>query len=67
MVIVESKAKKWGNSIGFIVPKQVLEDIGVKEGETIEIDIKRKKRINGFGLFRNARPFSESEEHDFGK
>ena len=65
MVTVESKAKKWGNSVGFIVSKQVLKDIGVKEGETIEIDIKRKKRIDGFGLFKEAKPFSRAEEHGF--
>ncbi len=65
MVIVESKAKKWGNSVGFIIPKDVLKDIGVEEGETLEIDIRRKKRINGFGLFRHAKPFIESDEHNF--
>ena len=65
MVVMESKAKKWGNSIGFIIPKDALDDIDVHEGEIIQVDIKAKKKLDGFGLFRKAKPFRESEEHPF--
>ena len=65
MVVMESKAKKWGNSIGFIIPKDALDDIDVHEGEIIQVDIKTKKKLDGFGLFRKAKPFRESEEHPF--
>ncbi len=64
MVLVESKAKKWGNSIGFIVSKEILNKMDLHEGEKIVMDIKRKKRIDGFGLFRGAKKFLEFKEHE---
>ena len=65
MVLIESKAKKWGHSVGFIIPKQIIRELNVQEGEVLQIDIKRKKKMDGFGLFPKANPFRELEEHPF--
>lgn len=65
MVLVESKAKKWGHSVGFIIPKQILTEMNVQEGEVLQIDIKRKKKMDGFGRFPKAKPFRELKEHSF--
>ncbi|MEK6960354.1 MAG: hypothetical protein AABX47_04220 [Nanoarchaeota archaeon] len=31
MIIVEAEAKKWGNSLGLIIPREVVEEEQIKE------------------------------------
>lgn len=35
--------KKWGSSLGIIIPKDVLEAEGVREGEEVEISVLKRK------------------------
>lgn len=37
---IKTKAKKWGSSIGFILPKSVVEEKCIKENDEIIIEIK---------------------------
>ena len=63
--MVEVELKNWGHSIGVILPKHTLEDLDVEAGDKIEIEVVSKKRVDGFGMFRGARPFErEDDEHD---
>lgn len=49
---VELKTKKWGNSIGVVLPKEVVDEVGIKIEETIVIDIKKRLKVKDvFGLF----------------
>ena len=41
MEVIKSKAKKWGSSIGIIIPKDVVEREKIKEGQDIEIFLKK--------------------------
>ncbi len=36
---IEVKTKKWGNSIGIIIPGKVAENLKLKENQTIRVDI----------------------------
>lgn len=54
--------KEWGNSVGVIVPAEKLKELGLHKGDKIEIDIVQKKKINGFGICKNAEPFEEEKE-----
>jgi len=64
MVIIENKAKKWGNSFGFVIPVEVARKIKLKEGQIVEIDIRLKKRIDAFGKFNKAKPLKKEKiEH----
>lgn len=38
-------AKKWGNSIGVIIPKEVVEKEGIKPEQQLEINVKGKKTV----------------------
>ena len=38
-------AKKWGNSIGVIIPREVIEREGIKPEQKLEIDVKGKKTV----------------------
>ncbi len=61
MVVVENQAKKWGNSFGVVIPAAVARKIKLKEGQTLKIEIRLKKRINAFGRFRKAEQFKEEK------
>ncbi len=36
---IEVKTKKWGNSLGIIIPSKEAESLKLKENQTIKIDI----------------------------
>lgn len=40
-MITKSKLKRWGNSYGVIVPKRIVEEEGLKEGEEVEISLNK--------------------------
>ena len=61
MVLTESKIKKWGNSIGIVIPKRDAEKMDLKEGEEVSVDIVKKKKVSAFGMFKGAKPFSRDE------
>lgn len=41
MEVIKATAKKWGSSIGIIIPKDVVEKQKIREGQDIEIFLKR--------------------------
>lgn len=58
---VEVTAKKWGNSIGVIIPKHVADELGITEGSQVVADFKKPKRTvleEAFGALH----FDESTE-----
>lgn len=40
-MITKSKLKRWGNSYGVIVPKRLVKEVGLKEGEEVEISLNK--------------------------
>ena len=43
MESIVAKAKKWGNSVGIIIPKEVAEREGIRPGVAVEALVKSKK------------------------
>ena len=41
MQSIKTKTKKWGNSLGIVIPSDVVEKENLKEGQTVEILIAR--------------------------
>src|SRR3989442_406124 len=41
----KAKLKRWGNSYGVVVPKEVVEKEGLKEGEVVEISVRKASDI----------------------
>jgi antitoxin component of MazEF toxin-antitoxin module len=37
----KAKLKRWGNSFGIVVPKEIVEKEGLKEGEEVEISVRK--------------------------
>jgi len=55
-VQAKSKLKRWGNSFGVVVPKDIVEKEGLKEGEVVEISVRKAsdiKQLFGKYPFRN--------------
>ena len=37
MIKIEAKTRKWGNSLGLIIPKSISKKLALKENENIEL------------------------------
>ena len=50
---VESIAKKWGSSIGFVIPKEVVEMENIKPNSKVKFEIIKVSDISGtFGKLK---------------
>lgn len=52
----KAKLKRWGNSYGVVVPKEMVEKEGLKEGEEVEISVRKAsdiKHLFGKYLFKD--------------
>jgi bifunctional DNA-binding transcriptional regulator/antitoxin component of YhaV-PrlF toxin-antitoxin module len=58
-----SKTRKVGGSLVITIPKKLVETKKLKEGELVEITIKKVK-IDGFGAFKGMKPFTVEDELD---
>lgn len=57
--------KKWGNSLGIIIPKNKIAELGLSENDVIDIDILKKAKVSGFGIAKGKKPFIREEaEHE---
>ena len=53
---IETKTKKWGSSIGIIIPKDIVKRAHIKEGQKVEIILRKPSNIdmdNVFGSLKN--------------
>lgn len=57
------KSRKVGGSIVVSIPREVADHEGIREGELLEIDV-RKARKDWFGAFKGIGPFSREDELD---
>ena len=61
---IEARTRKWGSSIGVVLPKEVVKEIGIKPDEKITIDIKKRPLAKEFfGLLKDwKRPTQEIKD-----
>jgi len=45
---IKTIAKRWGSSIGIIIPKKVVEENRIRENEEVIIDIKKRPLAKEF-------------------
>ena len=66
--VFQGKVRRVGNSLAVIVPKDVLEDVGAEEGDSVKISIAPKERVSKkrrkrdafesvAGIYPNAKSF----------
>ena len=59
MIQIKSKLRRWGNSLGIVVPQQSIANEKIKEGDEVTILIKTNKDNvlkEMFGTFRFKKP-----------
>lgn len=56
-----AKTRKVGGSLVVTLPKELVESEKIKEGEVIEISVK-KLRKDGFGILKGVGPFTAEDE-----
>lgn len=55
---IQVKTKKWGNSIGIVIPSETVEKFNLKPKETILIEIEKKDNVlkEMFGKLKFKKP-----------
>jgi len=55
---IETKTRKWGNSIGIIIPKETAENLNIKPGEEVILEIQKRGNVlkELFGAVKFNRP-----------
>lgn len=58
---LEVKTKRWGNSIGVVIPVEAAEKLNLKPNEEILINIEKKNNVlkELFGAFKNNKKPAE--------
>ena len=65
MTHVTVEVKKWGNSLGIIIPRRSAVELGITEHDKLDVDIRKKENIRGFGIFKGKPSFvREDDEHE---
>ena len=59
---MEVELKEWGNSVGVILPAERLKELGLHKGDKVDIEFIAKRKTDGFGICRGAKPFEEEKE-----
>ena len=69
--VLTGKVRRVGNSMAVIIPKELLEESGASEGDTIKLSLAIPKSTretaleNIAGLDRKARPFAREKRDRF--
>jgi antitoxin MazE len=64
--------QKWGNSVGVRLPKPMLEQVGLKEGAQVDVQVEgdhlviRRKRLQLADLLAQCKPENRPEPIDWG-
>lgn len=64
MVETEVKTRKWGSSIGVVLPKEIVDEIDIKPNEKIILEVKKRHLAKEFfGLLGDwKRPTQEIKD-----
>jgi antitoxin component of MazEF toxin-antitoxin module len=53
MVKARTKIRKWGDSLGVVIPSDLVKDMGFKPGDEVEVELRKSKNI--LDLFGKAK------------
>ena len=67
-MVIQSIIRKWGNSMGVVVPKDVLREKNLQEGEEVTIIIEKKRSIKElFGSLKSLKVDSQKLKDELRK
>ena len=47
--------KRFGNYLGVLIPDDEIYRLNLSEGDEVEVDLIKKERISGFGLWKGKK------------
>ena len=56
IMLTKAKIKCWGNSLGILLPKALVDEEGLKEGEEVEVTVRKvadARSLRGKYVFRD--------------
>ena len=56
------KVKKWGNSLGVVLPKEIVNKQNIKEGVIVRINIQTKNKTKAGDIFGILKDFTRSTD-----
>lgn len=60
---VNVTVKKWGNSFGIVIPKEVVKELEIKENQQVEITIDKPRHLSDFfGALKGKKITFEEED-----
>ena len=62
-MLVIAKIRKVGGSLVATIPKDAVKELGLKENEPIEMDVKKQRR-SFFGIYKGVGEFTEADRFD---
>ena len=48
---IETETRKWGSSLGLVIPRKIVKEERIQAGQKIRIDILTKKKTTGADIF----------------
>jgi hypothetical protein len=64
MTMAEARVKRWGNSFGIVIPREIVKMENIAAGDVIKIEISKSRPLDGFGMFSGIAPFDgEDDQH----
>ena len=55
-----TRTRSIGGSLVVTIPKEIVREESLKEGELIKLEVEKVKK-DGFGMFKDLRPFSDED------
>ena len=63
MISAVTRARKVGGSIVVTIPKEVVKEESIREGEPLVLHVEKIKK-SGFGMLKGIGPFTKEDELD---
>ncbi len=58
-MLTRSRLRRWGNSLGVTVPKELVRREGLREGEEVEVQV---RRVSDIRVLRGRFPIKELQK-----
>ena len=55
MIQINAKTRKWGNSVGVVIPNKVIQREGIKEGQEVIMTLVSRRKTTVGDLFELAK------------
>ena len=69
--LFKTKVRKVGTSLGVLIPKELIEEQKIKEGEEVEVGVLKESRLRSiekaFGIAKGAKPFERDRTDRLGR